>query len=174
MMPSPSSRLVGLIRGFCVWGAAAFLAGCGEPIPPVDEAAGGGVKPLVTVAVASESFGDWTLPANQGRILETAAGEALLLDKAETSQEITHLIPALARGAGHVALRVMSDRNYRVGVQLGSTKLAPVDAGNTRREWRELMFALPAPLSFEEGEEVVLQFGPMKAPVLIEAIRFLP
>ncbi|QDV08954.1 hypothetical protein Poly30_45100 [Planctomycetes bacterium Poly30] len=152
----------------------ALALGCGEPIPPTSEAPEGGIQPLVTIAMSEEHAEDWTLPEGKARIQNFLDRIVLFLDRSEAEKEISHRIPTEARGAGFVALRVMSDFSYRVGLQLGATEVPAIEGGNTRREWRELMFALPGPLTFDEGDRVTFEFGPTTAPVLIEAIRFLP
>lgn len=167
------SSLAPLRRGF---GLLTLLAatGCGEPIPPMSETLEGGVQPLLTIAMAQDLAGNWVLPEDQASIQDLLDRTVLYLNPSDEEKEVSHLLPPEARGAGFVALRVMSDFSYRVGLRLGSMEVPSIEGGNTRREWRELMFALPSPLSFQPGERFALRFGPTTAPVLIEAIRFIP
>lgn len=168
----PSGAGLASTLAACVLAAAGL--GCGEPIPPMPETSGAGVQPLVTVTMSLDAVDEWELPEGKAKIMEYDERTVLYVDRSEATLELSRSIPVEAKGAGQVLLRVMCDGEYKVALKVGSVTLPAVDGGDTRREWRELMFPLSRPLTVNEGDRVTVVREPTKAPVLIEAIRFMP
>ncbi|MEM8713537.1 MAG: hypothetical protein AAGG01_21545, partial [Planctomycetota bacterium] len=118
--------------------------------------------------------GSWGFDEEEAH-LQTYGGERVLLVEASMNAVVVEIpVPEGAAGAGQVAVRVMSDGDFRMTLTLGNLKGAPVPVGNSRRRWREVLFPLTRPLSFSSGERLRLQLESLAVPVVLQAVRFMP
>ncbi|MEM1450390.1 MAG: hypothetical protein AAF957_19720 [Planctomycetota bacterium] len=155
---------------------ALVAVGCGEE-PDLDAIAQRArtAKPIVTLRVPADETPGWTLPEGAVRPWQKDDRSGAVITPGEEPVTITFPAPDEAAGAGHVSVRVMSDGPFEVQMTLGDHTTRVATSGSTRRRWKELTFALPAPLAADAvAKPMSMTRVTSELPVLVEAIRFLP